>query len=136
MVAGHGKYRGLIIESTQFDPCGGRVCSPVREGVGVFLGSEVMPELPVGKTRSHHRMGCRFFVSCIMVTDPVFYASFKVRSLAEQSLSLDDKYKILDALYQEARRLGSFGEGDLQLGLHDDVRLASFLNANVSGAAR
>ena len=71
-----------------------------------------------------------------MITDPGSYNSLKARALAEQSLSLNDKYKILEALYQEARRLGSFGEGDLQLGLHDDVHLASLLNANVSGAPR
>lgn len=71
-----------------------------------------------------------------MITDPTAYASFKSRSLADQVLDLDEKYRILDALYQEARSLGSFGKRDLLLGLEDDVRLAACLNANVSDASR
>ena len=71
-----------------------------------------------------------------MVTNASLYASFKRRSLAEQALDLEEKYRILDALYQEARRLGSFAERDLLLGLDHDVRLAAALNANVSDASR
>ncbi len=71
-----------------------------------------------------------------MITDPSAYASFKARSLADQDLDLDEKYRILEALYQEARRLGSFGKRDLLLGLQDDIRLAAALNANVSDASR
>lgn len=67
-----------------------------------------------------------------MITNPSFFLRFKARSLAEEEISLEEKYRILEALYQEARYLGSFGEGDLLLGLDDDVRLASLLNANVS----
>jgi len=71
-----------------------------------------------------------------MITDPSAHASFKARSLADQVLDLDEKYRILEALYQEARRLGSFGERDLLLGLQDDIRLAAALNANVSDPSR
>jgi len=67
-----------------------------------------------------------------MITDPFAYASFKAKSVAEQVLDLDEKYRILEALYQEARGLGSFGQRDLLLGLQDDIRLAAALNANVS----
>ena len=73
---------------------------------------------------------------CITITDPSSCASFKARSLAVQVLDLDAKYRILEALYQEARDLGSFGERDLLLGLEDDIRLAAALNANVSVASR
>ena len=61
---------------------------------------------------------------------------FKARSLAAQPLSLEEKYRILEGLYLEARRLGSFGERDMLLGLEDDVRLAAALNANVSSPPR
>lgn len=71
-----------------------------------------------------------------MITNPSAYSRFKARSVAEQRLDLTEKYRILEALYQEARQLGSFGEGDLLLGLADDVRLAAALNANVSGPPR
>ena len=69
-----------------------------------------------------------------MISGPSSSASFKARSLAEQDLSLTEKYAILEALYEEARRLGHFGEGDLLLGLDDDIRLAAALNTNVSTA--
>lgn len=71
-----------------------------------------------------------------MITDPSYFALFKRRSLAEQALNLDDKYRIFEALYEEARRLGSFGEQDLLLGIEDDVHLAAALNANVSSPPR
>lgn len=74
----------------------------------------------------------RFFVSCRVITNPAYYASFKARSLAGQNLTLDEKYHILEALYREARQLGSFGEQDLLLGLEEAIRLAAALNANVS----
>ncbi|MEW6511070.1 MAG: hypothetical protein AB1428_08955 [Bacteroidota bacterium] len=43
---------------------------------------------------------------------------------------------ILEALLEEARQLGRFGEDDLLFGLEDDVRLAAALNANVSSPPR
>lgn len=67
-----------------------------------------------------------------MITDTSAYTSFKRRSLAGRELSLEEKYRILDALYHEAHRLGWFTTEDLSLGLEDDVRLAAALNANVS----
>jgi hypothetical protein len=73
-----------------------------------------------------------FSLSLGVITDPAYYASFKARSLAAQDLTLNEKYHILEALYREARQLGSFGERDLLVGLEDDVRLAAALNANVS----
>ena len=76
------------------------------------------------------------FVSCCVIKNPSFYAAFKARTLARQPLSLDQKYEILEALYQEARRLGSFGKHDMLLGLDADVRLAATLNANVSSPPR
>jgi hypothetical protein len=77
-------------------------------------------------------MAGRFFVSSFMITNLAYYSSFKARSLAQEDLSLDQKYRILEGLYQEARELGSFSEDGLLLGLQDDIDLAAALNANVS----
>jgi hypothetical protein len=71
-----------------------------------------------------------------MISDPSYYSSFKARSLAEQHLTLEEKYVILEALYKHARLLGGFGESDLQLGLQAAVRLAASLNRNVSSTPR
>jgi hypothetical protein len=71
-----------------------------------------------------------------MITNPAEYSDFKAQSLADQRLDLDQKYKLLEALYREARHLGWFGERDALLGLDDDVRLAAALNANVSDPPR
>jgi len=71
-----------------------------------------------------------------MVKDPEYLERTKRIWLAEQNLSLEKKFEILDALYGEARSLGKFGEDDLLLGLDHDVRLAANLNANVSIPSR
>jgi hypothetical protein len=69
-----------------------------------------------------------------VITDPSYFSSFERLSLAGKNLSLEEKYRILESLYDEARQLGSFGKNDLLLGLEDDVRLAAALNANVPGS--
>ncbi len=71
-----------------------------------------------------------------MINNPAAFESFKRQSLARQELTLDEKYRILDALYEEARRLGRFGPSDILDGLEDDVQLAAKLNANVSSPPR
>jgi hypothetical protein len=71
-----------------------------------------------------------------MITNLSVYEDFKARSLAEENLDLESKFRILEALYQEACHLGWFGERDLLLGLDVDVRLAAALNANVSNPPR
>jgi hypothetical protein len=57
-------------------------------------------------------------------------------SLAEKPLTLEDKCRILEALHQEARRLGHFREADFLVGLDDVVRLVAALSVNVSGPPR
>lgn len=71
-----------------------------------------------------------------MITNPSSYASFKARASAGESLTLAEKYSILESLYAEARHLGWFGPADLLLGLDSDIRLAAALNANVSDPPR
>lgn len=71
-----------------------------------------------------------------MITNASKYTSAKARALAEEPLGLEDKYKILEALYQEARQLGHFTDDDVLVGLDDDIRLAAALNAHVSEPPR
>ncbi len=71
-----------------------------------------------------------------MIKNSTIYNAFKARAMREEILALEDKYRILEALYKEARQLGSFGTNDQLLGLDNDVRLAAALNANVSNPPR
>ncbi len=70
-------------------------------------------------------------LECV-IKDPSYYTAFKRASLAKEDTPLEEKFRILDAMYEEARELGHFGQNDLLLGLEDDLRLAAALNANVS----
>lgn len=78
----------------------------------------------------------RFSVYYIMIKDPQFYSRFKCRALASDPLDLARKYEILESLYREARQLGKFGDDDLLVGLEDDVRLATALNATLPNTPR
>lgn len=71
-----------------------------------------------------------------MVKDAEYLERNKRAWLAEQHLSLEEKFGILNALYEEARLFGHFEREDLLLGLDHDVHLAAMLNANVSSPSR
>jgi len=66
-----------------------------------------------------------------MIKDPKYYFRFKSTSMASDVLDLAKKFKILEALYREARQLGKFNDDDLLLGLDDTVRLAAALNGTL-----
>jgi hypothetical protein len=67
-----------------------------------------------------------------MLKDPSYYSFHKRSSLSKDVLSLEEKFRILDAMYEEARQFGHFGKHDLLLGLEATIRLAAALTANVS----
>ncbi len=71
-----------------------------------------------------------------MIKNSSYYSAFKLKATSEEKLTLEDKYRILEALYDEARQLGWFGASDVLMGLHDDIRLAAALNAHVSNPPR
>jgi hypothetical protein len=71
-----------------------------------------------------------------VITDPSYFSSFKRLDLAKDHLTLEQKYKILESLYEEARMLGSFRKDDILLGLKDTLRLAAALNSYVSRTPR
>jgi hypothetical protein len=71
-----------------------------------------------------------------MVKDAEYVVRQKRKWLMEHPLSLEEKFAILNALYEEARLLGHFTQHDLPLGLENVVRLAARLSANVSDPSR
>jgi hypothetical protein len=71
-----------------------------------------------------------------MVKDTNYLDREKRAWLANQHLSLEEKFRILDALYEEARLFGHFASADLLVALDNDVHLAAMLNANVSDPPR
>ena len=71
-----------------------------------------------------------------MINDAEYVDRQKQTWLMGHPLSLEEKFAILNALYEEARLFGHFRQDDLLLGLDDDVRLAAMLNANVSDPPR
>jgi hypothetical protein len=71
-----------------------------------------------------------------VITDPKYYARFKRSSLAKDDLSLEEKFTIVDALYNEARLLGHFDSRDILSGIEDVIRLAEKMNTNVSSPPR
>ena len=71
-----------------------------------------------------------------MITDPAYFESYKRRAFAGENLSIGEKFRILESLYQEARQLGKFDDADVLEGLDDTIRLAAALNARVPGPDR
>jgi len=66
-----------------------------------------------------------------MLNNPARLAEFESASLAADNLSLTQKYRILDGLYEEARHLGHFNQRDMLDGIEDDIRLAALLKRHV-----
>jgi hypothetical protein len=63
----------------------------------------------------------------IMVLDEA-WRRFEEEELCREHLSLDQKYRIIDALYEEAVFLEAFRSKDPLEGLDVDIRVARVLN--------
>ncbi len=72
----------------------------------------------------------------MMIKDPAYLERMKRTWLAGENLSLDQKFEIMNALYEEARMFGHFQGRDILAGLDHVVRIAAILNANVSNPSR
>ena len=81
-------------------------------------------------------IGCfsRYFAN--MIKDAAFFDREKKAWLSAQHLSLEQKFEIQDALFEEARSFGHFGNHDILDGIDHVVHLAAMLNANVSRPSR
>lgn len=64
-----------------------------------------------------------------MIKDRKLLEAFERKFQAEDRIDLKTKYKILDALYQEAVHLGVFPLKDPLEGIEVDIRVAKVINA-------
>lgn len=64
-----------------------------------------------------------------MIKDRKLLEAFERKFQAEDRIDLKTKYKILDALYQEAVHLGVFPLKDPLEGIEVDIRIARVINA-------
>jgi hypothetical protein len=63
-----------------------------------------------------------------MVKNSKKLRAFEAARTRAEHLDLDEKYRILDALYEEARMLGVLPPKDPLEGIEDKIRLARALN--------
>jgi hypothetical protein len=66
-----------------------------------------------------------------MIKNAEKYGEFDRQSRAGDHLTLGMKYRILDGLYAEARRLGHFSGANPLEGIEEVIRLAAMLNVDV-----
>ncbi|MDP1676658.1 MAG: hypothetical protein Q8L88_07295 [Bacteroidota bacterium] len=66
-----------------------------------------------------------------MITNHKEIEKFEKEFNAKDTLTLDQKFAILNSLYEQARHLGHFTDNDLLDGLDGDIELARKLNLNV-----
>lgn len=71
-----------------------------------------------------------------MITGHKEIEKFEKEFSIKDPLTLDQKFILLELLYNQARQFGHFTELDLLDGLDDDVELARKLNINVSIPSR
>ncbi len=71
-----------------------------------------------------------------MITNHKEIEKFEKEFGVKHLLTLNQKFTLLNSLYDQARQLGHFTDRDLLDGLDDDVELARKLNINVSNPAR
>ena len=66
-----------------------------------------------------------------MVTNPEEVRKFEADYLRRENLTLEQRFAILDGLYEMARFFGHFSGEDVLRGIKDDIELAKALNTNV-----
>ena len=70
-----------------------------------------------------------------MITDSAFLAAWEAQEQAADTLSFEQKRRLVEAMYQLARQMGHFTEKDLLEGLETRLTIATYLNAHVRPAA-
>ncbi len=71
-----------------------------------------------------------------MITNHEEIEKFENEFSMKQPLTLNQKFTLLNSLYNQARQLGHFTDKDLLDGLEDDIELARKLNINVPDSSR
>lgn len=71
-----------------------------------------------------------------MQKDPEAFEEFEREFVKQHPLTLEQKYALLDAMYDLAVQFGHFTENNILDGIEQDIALAKALNANVSEGPR
>jgi hypothetical protein len=66
-----------------------------------------------------------------MVKNPEELRRIEDELASREHLTLEERFALLDGLYDEARQFGRFSDSDLLEGVENDFRVASILNALV-----
>lgn len=66
-----------------------------------------------------------------MIINPNELVKVIDRHEQEHPLTIDQRFKILDGLYEEAKNLGHFDPQSISEGIEDDIRIARIMNENV-----
>ena len=66
-----------------------------------------------------------------MITNPEELEKFEADYLRRENLTLEQRFAILDGLYEMARLFGHFSVEGVLDGIEDDIELAKSLNTNV-----
>jgi len=66
-----------------------------------------------------------------MITDPGILASWESEEQAADSLTFEQKRRLVEGMYQLARQFGHFTVSDMLEGLDSTLTMASHMSANV-----
>ncbi|HEX9022424.1 MAG TPA: hypothetical protein VF799_01150 [Geobacteraceae bacterium] len=66
-----------------------------------------------------------------MITNRALLAAWEAQEQAADTLSFEQKRRLVEAMYQLARHMGHFTDKDVLEGLDTRVTLATYVNAHV-----
>ncbi len=66
-----------------------------------------------------------------MIINPTLLAAWEAQEQAADTLSFEQKRRLVEAMYQLARHLGHFTDKDMLEGLETKLKMATYLNAHV-----
>jgi hypothetical protein len=70
-----------------------------------------------------------------MVTNPAVLAAWEAQDQANDTLTFDQKRRLLGAMYQHARRFGHFDGRDMLEGIETTIGMATYMSADVRPAS-
>jgi len=72
-----------------------------------------------------------WYIRITMITNPQKVREFETDYSRSENLTLEQRFAILDGLYELARQLGHFNGENVLDGIDTDIKLARALNADV-----
>jgi len=64
-----------------------------------------------------------------MIKNPKLWKKFEDKFIAEENLTIEQKFKIFDAMFEETKALGIFPLEDPLEDIEVDITIARFINA-------